>query len=95
MNYNQMKKIEKIVASCILSFIVVVVIAFYSFVKLNAARRENARYDEFISALEITENNLKKNVDVMKTDEYLEEQARDNFGMIKDGETLYTYDTDA
>jgi len=91
MNYRQIRKIEKIVATCLLSFAVVVIIAVYSFIKLGNVRRENAEYNEYIAALEVQEDNLKKDVDDMKTDEYLDEQARDNYGMIKDGETLYIY----
>ena len=91
MNYKQRKKIEKIVAMCMLSFAVVVIIAVYSFVKLGAVRRENARYDERISALEVKQDKLSSDVENMKTDEYLDDQARDNLDMIKDGETLYIY----
>ena len=91
MNYRQRKKIEKIVAMCILSFAVVVIIAVYSFVKLGAVRRENAMYNERILALEIKQDKLKSDVENMQTDEYLQEQARDNLDMIKDGETLYIY----
>ncbi|MBQ8425770.1 MAG: septum formation initiator family protein [Clostridia bacterium] len=91
MSYKQRKKIEKIVAMCLLSFAVVVIIAVYSFVKLGAVRRENANYNEYIAALELKQDKLSKDVDNMKTDEYLEEQARDNLDMIKDGETLYIY----
>lgn len=92
MNYKQIKKIEKFVAMCILSFAVVIVVAVYSFVKLNGVRRENANYNETILALEMKKNNLSNEISNMKTDEYLEEQARENFDMIKDGETLYIYD---
>ena len=91
MNYKQRKKIEKIVAMCMLSFAVVVIIAVYSFVKLGAVRRENAMYNEQISALEVKQDKLKSDVENMQTDEYLQEQARDNLDMIKDGETLYIY----
>lgn len=91
MNYKQRKKIEKIVAMCMLSFAVVLIITIYSFVKLGSARRENAKYDEYISALKITQNNRSKEVEDMKTDEYLEDKARDDFNMIKDDETLYIY----
>jgi cell division protein FtsB len=91
-NYSATRKVERIVVSCLLALVAVFAVAIYSFVALGNARRKNAEYDELIASLEMQRTSLEQNVDKMQTDSYLEEQARNQFGMIKDGETLYIYD---
>ena len=90
-NYEQVKKIKRIIVSFMLVFAVVLVVAIYSFVALGRARRENASYDEFIAALEVQESDLKEKVDVVQSSEYLEERARGYLGMVKEGETQYKF----
>ena len=46
----------------------------------------------FATRLEAEKNSLENNLDYMNTDAFIEEQAREHFGMIKDGETLYIYE---
>ena len=89
--YSQLKKLEYIIVSCLVAFAVIVVISIYSFISLGKARRANAKYDEFIATLEQKEANLKDANDYMNSEAYLEEQARNHLGMIKDGETLYVF----
>lgn len=90
-NHEAVKKLQKIIVSCMFGFVAVFVIAIVSFVSLGRARHANAKYDEFIKTLETQESALKNSVTTMDTDEYLEKQARENLGMIKDGETLYIF----
>ena len=90
-NSKQMKKIEKIIALSIFAFVVVFVVAVFSFVEVGKARRKNAKYDTFIASLQVQKSSLESNIEEMKNDDYLNEQARDYLGMIKDGETLYIY----
>ena len=90
-NYEQVKKLKRIILSCMLVFAVVFVVAIYSFIALGKARRKNANYDEFVAALETRESSLKEKVDEVQTDEYLEERARDYLGMVQEGETLYKF----
>ena len=61
-------------------------------ISLGKARRTNANYDALIARLEAEKNSLENNLDYMNTDAFIEEQAREHFGMIKDGETLYIYE---
>lgn len=91
-NYSQMKKLERIIVSCMLVFAVIVVVAVYSFVVRGRVRAENQRYNEFIQTLESRQSELQNSVDFMSTDQYLEEQARNRLGMVKDGEILYVFD---
>ena len=90
-NYRQAKKVERIIVSCMLFFVAVVVLAVYSFVALGKTRRKNAEYDNLIAALKQEELSLTQNIDKANSSEYLEEKAREELGMIKDNETLYIF----
>ncbi len=90
-NYKATKKVERIIVSCLVALVAVFAVAIVSFVSLSNARRKNVRYDELIASLEHQKANLEQNIGHMQSGAYLEEQARDQFGMIKDGEKLYIY----
>lgn len=92
-NYKQTRKIEGIIACCMLFFVAVVVLAICSFVSLGKARRKADDYDKMIASLKAEQSALEDGVNYMKNDPtYLEEKARDHLGMIKDGEKLYIFD---
>ena len=88
---KQIKKIEKLIAISLFAFLVVFVVAIFSFVEVGKARRKNNNYDEFIVALQNEKTSLEMGIDERSNEDYLNEQARDHLGMIKDGETLYIY----
>lgn len=91
-NYSKTKKVERIIVTCLIALVAVFAVAIYSFVALGNARRKNAEYDELIASLRDQKTNLEQSIDRMNSSSYLEEQARDQFGMIKDDESLYIYD---
>ncbi len=95
-NYAQVRKFKAIVVSCMLFFVALVGVAVVSFVSLGKTRRENARYDELIASLKKEEQSLNADINYISngetyTDEYLEEKARNELGMIKKGEIFYTF----
>ena len=90
-NYKQTKKLEGIIAGCMVFFVAVVIFAVCSFVSLGKARRKNAEYDQMIASLKSEQTALEDNLDYMNSPEYLESKARDHLGMIKEGETLYIF----
>ena len=91
-NYKQAKKVERIIASCMLILVAVIVFSVFSFVSLGKARRKQAKYDEMIASLKQEQSSLENNLGYMNSPEYLESQARDHLGMIKDGENLYIFE---
>ena len=91
-SYGQVKKFQAIVVSCMLFFVALVGVAIVSFVSLGKTRRENARYDELIASLKKEEQALASDIDHVSSDEYLEEKARNELGMIKEGEVLYIFE---
>lgn len=90
-NYKQTKKVERIIASCMLVLVAVIVLSVFSFVSLGKARRKEAKYDEMIASLKNEQTALENKLDYVNSNEYLESKARDHLGMIKDGETLYVF----
>ena len=90
-NYTQTKKVERIIVSCLLALVAVVIVAVYSFIALGKVRSQNAKYDELIAQLKAEQVALEDNIDYVSSPEYLEEQAINNLGMIKDGEKIYIY----
>lgn len=90
--YRALKKIERIIVLSLLALAVVVIVAVISIVAVSRARRRLASYNNLIAELEVQEQSLKSDVDYMENGNYLEEHARDYFGMIQDGETYYVFD---
>ena len=88
---NRLRKLQSIVFACAFCFAIVFSISVYSFVKLGEVRRASVSYTRQMNELQKQKDKLQDEVDYMKTDKYIEDQARDNLGMIKDGETLYVY----
>ena len=91
-NYKQTRKIEAIIAGCMLFFVAVVVLSICSFVSLGKARRKADDYDKMIASLKAEQSQLQESVEYMDSPIYLEEKARDHLGMIKDGESLYIFE---
>lgn len=91
-NYGQVKKFQTIVVSCIMFFVALVGVAIVSFVSLGKTRRENANYDALIASLKQEQQALQNNISNISSDEFLEEKARNELGMIKEGETLYIFE---
>lgn len=91
-NYSQIKKIERIVGICIFFFVITIIAAIISFVRIGQLKRTNAEYDEFISKLEEKETLLESGIFDREQDDYLRDKARDRLGMIREGETLYLYE---
>ena len=91
-NYKHARKIEGIIAGCMLFLVAIIVVAVGSFVALGKARRKADDYDKMIASLKNEQAMLENNIDYMNSNEYLEEKARDHLGMIKDGENLYIFE---
>ena len=84
----QIVKFITIVASVLL-FALVCVIG-YQYVTLGDLSSKNALLDTKINELSVTKANLESGIEVRSTDAYVEQQARENLGMIKiDGEVVY------
>ena len=89
-NYEQMKKIERIILCSIIAFVAVFAIAIYSFIALGSARQKEASQAALIESLSEQKSNLQQQLGYAENN--IEELARNKFGMVKEGETVYIYD---
>lgn len=89
-NYKQTKRFENFVRLSVLFLVVLVCIATFSFVKLGSAKRKNEKYDALIAQLSSENNKIQQSIDSIDN-EYYENQARDNLGMIQEGETYIEF----
>ena len=90
--FKEAKKVENAIVSCVLLFVVTLVVAIVSFITLGNARKKDANYDSMIAKLQAQEQALEQGIEYVQTEEYLQEQAIDSFGMIKDGDKVYIFD---
>jgi len=77
------------VATMLLVFIIGVVLV--QSVQLNKLNKQSRLLDQNIDGLIASKANLESGIKERKTEEYIEEQARENLGMIKDGEIIYIF----
>ena len=68
-------------------------VAFYTQIKLNSLSSKNALLDTKINELSVTKASLEEGIENRSTDAYVEQQARENLGMIKSkGEVVYIFE---
>ena len=68
-------------------------LAFYTQIKLNSLASKNALLDTKINELSVTKASLEDGIESRLTDAYVEQQARENLGMIKsEGEVVYVFE---
>jgi len=78
-----------VVATMVLTFIVAVVIV--QSVQLSKLNNEARLLDANIEKLIASKADLEAGIKERLTEEYIEEQARENLGMIKDGEVIFIF----
>ena len=90
-NNAQFRKIRKVIIICMLVFFAVFGIAVFSFVQIGSLKRQNAKADEKISALQSQKQQLEQNLENANSENYADSVAREN-DMIKNGETIYYFE---
>lgn len=77
------------VLATIFMFVLICIVG-YQYIKLGSLSSKNANLDLKIEELSVTKANLESGIEARSTDAYVEQQARENLGMIKvDGEVVY------
>lgn len=81
-------KLVTVVASVLL--LVLVCIIIYQYARLGSLSRKSAALDAQIEQNSVTEAELREGIARREDPSYIEQQARENLGMIEEeGETLY------
>lgn len=87
------KKIKRRFIYCCAGLIVLCVVG-YSIYNVTALRREREQAEEAKLLLEKEKTRLERELSLADTDEYIEEKARDELHMIRDGERIYVLPTE-
>ena len=88
---TQVVKVVTVLATILL--FALICIAFYTRIKLSSLSSKNVKLDAKINELSVTKASLEEGIKDRSTDAYVEQQARENLGMIKsDGEVVYIFE---
>lgn len=87
------QRVKMITVFATIFLFILICLAFYTQIKLNALSSKNALLDTKINELSVTKASLEEGIENRSTDIYVEQQARENLGMIKsDGEVVYIFE---
>ena len=78
-----------VIATMVLTFMVAVVIV--QSIQLSKLNNEARMLDANIEQLIASKVNLEAGINERLTEDYIEEQARENLGLIKDGEVIFIF----
>ena len=93
MTKTRLENIVRLVTILATLFVVIMtVLAISLYAKAGVLASKNASLDKQIENLSITRAELEQGIAIRKSDAYIEQQARENLGMIRDNETLYIFD---
>lgn len=93
MTKTRLENIIRLVTILATLFLVIMtVLAISLYAKAGVLASKNASLDRQIENLSITRAELEQGIAIRKSDAYIEQQARENLGMIRDNETLYIFD---
>lgn len=93
MTKTRLENIVRLVTILATLFLVIMtVLAISLYAKACVLASKNASLDKQIENLSITRAELEQGIAIRKSDAYIEQQARENLGMIRDNETLYIFD---
>lgn len=82
-------KLITTIATCLLVVLVGVIIGQY--VKLGRLNKQNQALASELASKQAYRQQLSEGITSRKSSAYLELQAREQLGLLKDGETLYIY----
>lgn len=92
MEHKKFTKIVKIATICATCFLVIMLgIIIGQYIKLGNLKRQENELDTTLASMNEQRLSLEQGISNRMSYAYLEQQAREQLGMIKEGETLYIY----
>lgn len=91
MTQAKLQSIVKLITviATVFSFVLICIVVF-QYAKMGSLSAKNASLDKQIESLSITEQELRDGINRRGSDAYIEQQAREQLGMIEEnGETVY------
>ena len=83
------RKIKLITIFATLFLVLLLGIVGFQYIKMNSLAKKQSMLDTKIAELSVTKTRLEEGIEIRSTDAYVEQQARENLGMIKDDESVY------
>ena len=88
------KKRRFAITCCAVLLIIVIFMALRAYSELSAVQAQKLEKEAEKAALQAKEEALKEELTQVDSDEYVEDQARSELHMIREGETLYVVDVE-
>ena len=87
--FTKLVKLCTVAATCLLVLLLGIIIGQY--VKLSKVNKQNQNLDAQIASLNNERGQLEQGIATRKSPAYIEKTARDQLGMLKDGEIIYIF----
>ena len=86
-------KIVKLITICATIFLfAMIVLSFGLYIHANQLGAKSASLDKKIEELSVTKISLEEGIRTRSSDAYIEQQAREQLGLIKDDEEVFVID---
>jgi cell division protein FtsB len=90
MTQRKLKRIIKMVSALVTTFVVVAVcVITYQCIKINVLSARSKKLDNLSATLTAEQSSVDAQIGINQTSTYQEQLAREKYGLIKDGETVY------
>ena len=90
MTPQKIKRIVKLTTVLVTAFIVIAaIILTYQLVKIGTLNKKLADLDRQSASLTVQTEQLERGIEIRQTGAYVEQTAREQYGLSKDGETIF------
>lgn len=90
MTTQKLKQVVRLSTIIVSVFVAVMVcIISYQCIKIGVLQRKSRNLDKMSANLSQQQAQLQKDIDIHSTDAYVQQTAREQYGMVKPGDTLY------
>lgn len=93
MTPEKLKRVVKTITTCVTLFLICLVcIITYQCIKIGTLNARIKELDNLSASLSQQEEQLVHGIEIKETGTYLEQQAREQYGMANKGDTIYLPD---
>ena len=90
MTAQKLKKIVRLSTVLVVVFVVFAVIMIgYQLIKINTLNKRLAELDRQSASLTQTQEQLERGIEIRQTSSYIEQTAREQYGLTADGDKIY------
>ena len=90
MTAQKLKRVVRLSTTLIVVFVVFAIIMIgYQLIKINTLNKRIAELDRQSASLTQTQEQLERGIEIRQTSSYVEQTAREQYGMTADGDKIY------